>query len=110
MKKHILYFLVLISMASCKKEVFLDEYEVIVFCNQPGQGNLILKTTSIQDSVIVFNEYTKKFKAKGPIMFDMKLKPMTMKAAFLHLKKNGQLVKWSSVYDFRETAIIKGNF
>jgi hypothetical protein len=43
-------------------------------------------------------------------MFDLKLKPMTMKAAFLHLKKNGQLVKWSSAYDSRETAIIKGNF
>jgi hypothetical protein len=97
-------------MVSCKKEVFLDEYEVIVFCNQPGQGNLILKTPSIQDSITIFNEYTKKYKAKGPIMFDLKLKPMTMKAAFLHLKKNGQLVKWSSAYDSRETAIIKGNF
>jgi hypothetical protein len=95
-------------MASCKKEVFLDEYEVIVF--GLGQANLILKTTSIQDSVTVFDEHTKKFKAKGPIMFDIKLKPMTMKAGFLHLKKNGQLVKWSSAYDSRETAIIKGNF
>jgi hypothetical protein len=95
-------------MASCKKEVFLDEYEVIVF--GLGKANLILKTTSIKDSVTVFDDYTKKFKAKGPIMFDIKLKPMTMKAGFLHLKKNGQLVKWSSAYDSRETAIIKGNF
>lgn len=110
MKKHIFYFLVLISMLSCKKEVFLDEYEVIVFSQHPGQGNLILKTTSIQDSVTVFDEYTKKFKANGPIMIDIKFNPTTMKAAFLLLQKNGQLVGWSSAYNFSETAIIKGNF
>lgn len=97
-------------MSSCEKEILLDEYEVIVFCNRPGQGKLVSKLGVHQDSVTVYDEFTKKFKAKGPIVVDIKFRPTTMKAAFLHLKKNGQLVEWSSAYDFSETAIIKGNF